>query len=108
MALKCYRGADGDLEPVLCECEVRGYPNKTISGELMYDNTHFATEQEAWGSILSSWDAGVVLAVRALELARMVVEKATQELAEMSLNRVKAEDKHREWLEGCRDVCQGS
>ena len=60
--MKVYRGTDGDLEPVEMECEEFGHPNKTSTGETMYVNTHFRTEEEAWASIKRSVEAGVSLA----------------------------------------------
>lgn len=59
--MKVYRGTDGDVEPVEMECEKFGYPNKTTTGETMYDNTHFRTIESAWKSILESIAAGVSL-----------------------------------------------
>ena len=60
--MKIYRGTDGDLEPVEMECEEFGYPKRTTDGEIMYSNTHFKTELEAWNSIIKSVEAGVSLA----------------------------------------------
>lgn len=60
--MKIYRGSDGDTKPVELECEQFGWPNYTVDGKQMFDNTHFRTEKEAWVSILESVKAGVLLA----------------------------------------------
>lgn len=59
--MKIYRGTDGDTEPVEMECDAHGYPNATSTGEIMYENTHFKTEAEAWDSIAVSVKAMVEL-----------------------------------------------
>lgn len=74
--MKCYRGTDGDLCPVEMECEKFGYPYHTNIGELMYLNTHFLTEEEAWASIMKSVEAGIRLAGSDVITAEKVFEKA--------------------------------
>ena len=59
--MKVWRGTDGDNEPVEMECDVFGYPEATTSGEIMYENTHFRTKEEAWESIRASCEAGMNL-----------------------------------------------
>lgn len=51
--LICWRGTDGDLEPVECICQNKfGYPNycnpKNEGEEMMYQNTHFLEKKDAW------------------------------------------------------------
>lgn len=81
--MKVYRGTDGDNEPVEMECEKFGWPNYTMCGEQMFDNTHFMTRDAAWESILDSANAGMELAGRsvynALIVLQIVLQKATIE-----------------------------
>lgn len=58
----CWRGSDGDSEPVKCTYEQEfGHPNYCKlpdgSDEKMYNNTHFMTEDEAWKKIKDSMNA---------------------------------------------------
>lgn len=55
--IKVWRGTDGDNEPVELECKEFGYPHETTDGEIMYDNSHFLTKEEAWESIRDSCEA---------------------------------------------------
>jgi len=93
-----FRGQDGDIAPVPFECEVWGYPNKTTTGEDMYENTHFRMEEEAWRSINRSWEAGVSLVARALKYKRSEVEQLTKDLADEVLKQQESKELYREWL----------
>jgi hypothetical protein len=64
------------------ECEKRGYPHKTASGETQYDNTFFDTELEAWEALLRETEAGLSLDTSARKQARANLEKITQQLAD--------------------------
>jgi len=63
----CWRGTDGDTEPIECICESEfGYPNYCTPKngdreEKMYENTHFLKKEEAWLSIVRSVKAAVSL-----------------------------------------------
>lgn len=78
----CWRGADGDTEPVPCECEVFGYPHITTTGDRMFDNTHFLTREEAWANIERSSRAQLAMASRSLTDARSTLRKAELEMVE--------------------------
>lgn len=54
-----WRGADSDSAPVRMECERFGHPHKTMTGETMYINTHFLTEEQAWESIRVSCEVAI-------------------------------------------------
>jgi len=95
--IKGYRGTDGDVEPVEFECEVFGWPNKTTDGEMMFFNTHFRTEKEAWDSINRSWEAGVSLDANALQNARNDVAKWEKILADDVLKAQESKVKYEEW-----------
>lgn len=95
--MKIYRGTDGDTEPVEMECEEFGYPNNTTCGEKMCDNTHFKTEQEAWGSILKSVKAGVWLVGRDVILAENNLRKVEKLAAESAKLFSEASGKYEIW-----------
>jgi hypothetical protein len=77
-----WRGSDGDDAPVEMQCKVFGFPNRTSSGEQMYQNTHFRTEAEAWQSILRSAKAGLSLSNSRLESCRVVLAEAERDMVE--------------------------
>lgn len=95
--MKIYRGTDGDVEPVEMECDEFGYPNRTIDDELMYENTHFKTEKEAWVSILNSVKAGVNLTGRDVASAEKNILRAQRGAADSAKAFSIAHKKYRLW-----------
>lgn len=93
----CWRGTDGDLQPIKCVCDDKfGYPNwcKDENGnhEQMYQNTHFKTKEEAWKSIISSVKAGVSLSGSFVKRCTDELTKAEKEAAKsvMEFHQVKS------------------
>lgn len=72
------------------ECETPGYPNKDVEGDVMYENTHFATAGEAWDRLESCCKAAVNLA--GVHLAEIRAEEVTltRDLANKTLSLLKA------------------
>lgn len=97
---KGFRGTDGDLEPVPFECKTWGYPYLTSAGEVMYTNTHFRTEQEAWDSILASWDAGVSLLRKAKAAKKVELRKLRVDILKEIHSRAEARRRYRVWRGG--------
>ena len=96
-SVKIWRGTDGDTAPVRMECDVFGWPNRTATGETMYENTYFRTEAEAWKSIIASVEAGVKLAgSRVLDLQEKL-RSAQEQAGEAAADYVKAQDGYRHW-----------
>lgn len=67
---------------VAVECEERGFPHTDERGDQQYDNTHFDTEDQAWGKLIEEAKAGVSISERARTRARKALEEATKELAD--------------------------
>lgn len=93
----CWRGTDGDVQPVKCICDDKfGYPNycKDENGkeEKMYENTHFLNKEDAWKSIVRSVKAGVSLSGSWVKRVMDELEKAQAESANSVLeyHKVKA------------------
>lgn len=80
--LLCWRGTDGDVEPVPSWCETFGHPNSTTNGERMFANTHFRTPEEAWVQIEKSIESQLVLALSELERARDALVAAERRMME--------------------------
>lgn len=73
----CYRGADVGTEPTeLTYSGEFGYPNRCDNGDMMFDNTHFATKADAWKSLSLSVNAQVSIAGRRVENARQALKEA--------------------------------
>lgn len=81
----CWRGAGGDVEPVPCWCETFGHPNRTVTGEIMYANSHFLTSEEAWEQIEKSVTARLSLARDKLLQARRQLADAERGMMEAGL-----------------------
>lgn len=96
--IKGYRGTDGDIEPVEFECETLDSSKKTTTGERMYENTHFATEEQAWNSINGAWEAGVAISSHRLKDAEATVVTLTKKLADDILKAQESKGKYLAWL----------
>lgn len=92
-------------EPV--ECDVPGYPNRDKQGRVMYLNSHFATEAEAWAHLLRSGEAGQSLSAIAYDEAKRKLEKATTQLAEDAARRCRIEDGFAEFKRRSASRAQG-
>jgi len=57
-----------------------GYPNTTISGEIMYENTHFKTREEAIKHGIEEYEAGVRIMSRRLKELEEDVSKVKNEI----------------------------
>lgn len=82
----CWRGTDGDTEPVKCICDDKfGYPNyctdENGKEEKMYENTHFLKKEDAWAKIVRNVKAGVSLSGNSVKKAMDALEKAQSESA---------------------------
>lgn len=77
-----WRGGDGQTEPVAVECEKPGYPNRDVHGDVMYDNTHFLTREQAWDSVRRNVEAWVSIAAGNLTQAQEALRIAEQRAAE--------------------------
>ena len=96
--IKIYRGAGCDSAPVPMECEVFGYPNKTVEGEVMYSNTHFLSEEEAWRSILDDREAGVRIYIGLVERAGVKLQRYKARLESERRRRDDSQRLHSDWL----------
>lgn len=56
-----YKADARQTAPVPVVCEVPGYPNRDADGNVMYDNTHFENEADAWERLIQEHAAGVKL-----------------------------------------------
>ena len=86
----CWRGTDGDVQPVKCVCNDKfGYPNyctpENGKEEKMYENTHFLNKEDAWMSIVRSVKAGVSLSGSLVKRVMDELEKAQSESAKSVL-----------------------
>lgn len=90
-----YKVGEEMVEPV--ECETPGYPNRDVNGEVMYHNTHFEIEAEAWQQTLAEAEARLVMAARRVEELRKKLAEAGDELVEASLIHVRTRNNYQEW-----------
>lgn len=78
-------------EVIAVECDPVGYPNKDERGETQYDNTHFATWEEAHKRLLAEIKASLSLGTHALRDVRETTARYTAALADDAMRLVKAE-----------------
>jgi len=72
---------EGDV-PTEGQCEVFGYPHRTVTGATMYVNTHFLTLDDAWARCATELESMLTHRAQRLEDARRAVRVAESECAE--------------------------
>lgn len=78
----------GESEPIAHTCEVFGYPNRTTSGETMYENTFFMERADAWDAVRSNLEAREGEALSRLLQAQSEVDAATRKIVQVARARV--------------------
>jgi hypothetical protein len=95
--MRVFRVGCGDTKPVPVECDGLDYLMPDADGRTMYENTHFATEAEAWECLLDEVKAGESLAERDYRQAKDVLERCTRALADAAQERVATERNFERW-----------
>jgi hypothetical protein len=75
-----------------CERGKFGYPNLTVTGQKMYENTAFRTEIEAWECLIRNVDAGQRISVMNVRDAERRLATAKEELVKDALRATEARD----------------
>jgi hypothetical protein len=81
---------------ILCQCEERGWPNVTHGGRLMYENTFFATPEEARAKAISEYRS-------AIEALSCVITETREKLADQ----VKWRDEYKAAIRKLSGVLEG-
>lgn len=89
---------DGVTKPEAVACESPGYPNRDVEGRVMYHNSHFGTEAEAWARIMDNAEAAVSLTGRDVEQARTALRLANRRAGAAAVRFAKVRDNHDAWL----------
>ena len=79
--MKLYRAECKDLAPVLVECpdNCRDMLSQNdADGRTIYDNSHFDTEADAWGSLMSDAEAWVSMSGRDIKADKIRLAKARE------------------------------
>lgn len=80
-----YKACGSMTEPRAVECEKPGYPNVDAYGVVMYENSHFLTEDEAWKHLEDERKAHVNNETAAVEYADEKLRDAKEKLVQASL-----------------------
>lgn len=92
-----WRGGDGYDAPSPVHCDPVGYPHKDADGLTQFENTHFATEAEAWDAIRRSAEASQFLDARYVNSAQRELDKASRALVHSALRRARVDEAYDEW-----------
>lgn len=84
----------------LVSCDSPEPLTRDSEGRVMYVNTHFATEAEAWAKVLREVAAWQQLAARDLRDARERADRAEKALVEAAMARVLSERAFEDWQAG--------
>jgi hypothetical protein len=95
--MKVFKATDFMTEPLEMECEKFGFPNLDAAGERQYENSHFASIEEAWDQIVKSVKAGISLAGRAVARQREALQVAEKLAADMCVEYEQAMSKYQAW-----------
>lgn len=88
--------------PEAVECKESGYPNCDATGRVMYENTHFALEGEAWERLRREHKAGVSLSSSAVREIRRRLLEAEARLVEDALIRDECDHNFEDWCESTK------
>jgi len=69
---------DSSRTPEPVECKMLSFPNLDALGRMMYENTHYATEEAAWEKIRRTAPLWTENADRDLQVAKIRLTKAEQ------------------------------
>jgi hypothetical protein len=94
-----YRADTDLLRPVRVHCPDGRYPAHDADGKIVYENTHFDSERDAWECLFRNAQAGVSLAGGRVKEARQRVLEANQYAADMAVEFETVRD-------GCRDFAR--
>jgi hypothetical protein len=90
--------ADGQtLRPRMVTCAEREAGTRDSEGNMMFINTHFATEAEAWTKVIGEARAGQSLAAGELRRCQERAARAEKDLVDAALGRDGAERAFAEW-----------
>jgi hypothetical protein len=103
-----YRIDESGAEPVAVECRTPGYPNRDVSGAVMYDNTHYRTLAEAWGAQMEDAEAQVSLAGRSVAQAREALRGAEVEAGQAAERYAEVRRRHQRWKQRAAVAGQAS
>lgn len=62
MSVKMWRADFEQLRPVCVDCPKGGWPESDAEGHKIYLNSHFETEEAAWGRLFGEVKAAIALA----------------------------------------------
>lgn len=91
----------GLAHPLLTTCAKGkfGYPNQTVDGMTMYENTHFRTEAEAWKCLRDNADAHEKMWASDYRQAQTRLRICTDKLAQVAAFAVEVRENHRKFTE---------
>lgn len=84
--------------PIQVECRDSGFPNHDEYGNVQYENTHYDTEAQAWGSLLAKAEARISLSAAAVEEARKCLAQAEKKAADAVVYVAAVTDDHRQFV----------
>ncbi len=73
------------LKVIEVECESFLYLKKDNNGDVIYENTHFASEEEAYNKAITECDAGMSLIARDIESLTKELERLKNELTKYAV-----------------------
>lgn len=94
------RGNAIDGPPEAVQVEQVGWPHRDVDGKQQFENTHFATEIEAWEALLANVKAGQSLSESRFTQCQSELAAATQRLADDAATRSRMDRAFELWQRG--------
>jgi len=94
LRLELFYACEESLRPVRT---TKVSKDRDEAGRFIYDNTHFATEREAWESLLREFQAGVKLGASAVNQQRSALDQTEKKLVEDALRYAEVLESFRKW-----------
>jgi hypothetical protein len=84
-----------EVIPVLCENI--GYPHRDVNGDIMYENSHFLTEEDAWTQVFVEADSWRELATRRVVEAQHKLQHVKDECVNASVMFQSVKERYGAW-----------
>jgi hypothetical protein len=95
-----WRADQKEWKPILVNCPNGLWPNKDADGKEIYENTHFATREEAMASLWANVEAFISLSVSHVEYCQKELAEAKERVVQAALARSKVMLAHKGGLDG--------
>lgn len=94
-----YYADESEIKPVQVTCKIFGYPNKDADGRMMYDNTHYKDEKDAWRNLRLNANARMELLIREISSMKHKLMDIEKRYVDAAIHKVDIKAEYKKWIE---------